>query len=124
MSINNYQELAVAIEQLELKRKRQEEELVEHFHGTMESFKPGNILKSAVGKLGNPAVIGTILKTAGSLGVGILTTKLAGGAAATSSGRGLISSLLKQSAAKTVFSNIDKIKAYGVSAYKNLFGKK
>lgn len=124
MSINNYHELAVAIEQLELKRKRQEEDLVEHFHGTVESFKPGNILKSAVGKLGNPAVIGTILKTAGSLGVGILTTKLAGGAAATSSGRGLISSLLKQSAAKTVFSNIDKIKAYGMSAYKNLFGKK
>lgn len=124
MSINNYQELAVAIEQLELKRKRQEEELVGHFHATVESFKPGNLIKSAVGKLGNPAVIGTILKAAGSLGVGILTTKLAGGAAATSSGRGFISSLLKQSAAKTVFSNIDKIKAYGISAYKNLFGKK
>lgn len=124
MSINNYHELAIAIEQLELKRKRQEEELVEHFHETVESFKPGNLFKSAVGKLGNPAVIGTILKTAGSLGVGILTTKLAGGAAATSGGKGLIGSLLKQSAAKTVFNNIDKIKAYGLSAYKNLFGKK
>ena len=124
MSINNYQELAVAIEQLELKRKRQEEELVEHFHGTVESFKPGNLLKSAVGKLGSPAVIGSILKTAGSLGVGILTSKLAGGTAAASGGKGLIGSLLKQSAAKTVFNNIDKIKAYGISAYKNLFIKK
>jgi hypothetical protein len=124
MSINNYRELVIAIEELEQKRKRQEADLVEHFHGTVDSFKPGNLLKSAVGKIGNPAVIGTILKAAGSLGVGLLTTKLAGGAAATSSGRGLIGSLLKQSAAKTVFSNIDKIKAYGVSAYRNLFGKK
>lgn len=124
MMINNEEELAIAIQQLELKRKRQEKELVEHFHATMDSFKPGNLLKSAVSKVGNPAVIGTILKTAGSLGVGLLTTKLSGGAAATSGGRRLIGSLLKQSAAKTVFNNIDKIKAYGVSAYKNLFGKK
>lgn len=122
--INNEEELAIAIQQLELKRKKQEAELIEHFHGTMDSFKPGNLFKSAVSKIGNPAVIGTILKTAGSLGVGLLTTKLAGGAAATSSGRSVVGSLLKQSAAKTVFSNIDKIKAYGVSAYKNLFGKK
>ena len=122
--IKNEEELALAIQQLELKKKRQETELIEHFHLTVDSFKPGNLLKSAVGKIGNPAVIGTILKTAGSLGVGLLTTKLAGGAAATASGRGFIGSLLKQSAAKTVFSNVDKIKAYGLSAYKNLFGKK
>lgn len=124
MMINNEEELALAIAQLEQKRKVQEKELIEHFHATMDSFKPANLLKSAVSKVGNPAVIGTILKTAGSLGVGFLTTKLAGGAAATSSGRSVLSSLLKQSAAKTVFKNIDKIKAYGVSAYKNLFGKK
>ena len=124
MIINNEEELSLAIQQLELKRKRQEQELIEHFHATVESFKPGNLFKSAVGKIGNPAVIGSILKTAGSLGIGVLTTKLAGGAAATSTGRGLISSLLKQSAAKTVFSNIDKIKAYGLAAYKNIFEKK
>ncbi len=124
MMINNEEELAIAIQQLELKKKRQEEELIDHFHATVDSFKPSNIIKSAVSKVGDPAVIGSILKTAGSLGVGLLTTKLAGGAAATSSGRSLIGSLLKQSAAKTVFKNIDKIKAYGLSAYKNLFGKK
>jgi len=124
MMINNEEELAIAIEQLELKRKRQEKELVEHFHATVDSFKPGNLIRSAVSKVGNPAVISSILKTAGSLGVGLLTTKLAGGAAATASGRSLIGSLLKQSAAKSVFQNIDKIKAYGLSAYKNIFGKK
>ncbi len=124
MMINNEEELALAIQQLELKQKRQEQELVDHFHATIDSFKPGNLVKNAVSKIGNPAVISTILKTAGSLGVGFLTTKLAGGAAATSTGRGLISSLLKQSAAKTVFSNIDKIKAYGLAAYNNIFGKK
>ena len=124
MMINNEEELALAIQQLELKKKRQEAELIAHFHDTVDSFKPGNLIKSAVGKIGNPAVIGSILKTAGSLGVGLLTTKLAGGAAATATGRGFIGSLLKQSAAKTVFSNFDKIKAYGVSAYQNLFGKK
>ena len=124
MSINNEAELDLAIEQLEIKRKRQENELVDHFHGTLDSLKPGNLLKSAVSKVGNPKVIGNILKTAGTLGVGLLTSKLAGGAAATATGRSVIGSLLKQSAAKTVFSNIDKIKAYGLSAYKNIFGKK
>ncbi|MBC7936853.1 MAG: hypothetical protein H7Y86_16010 [Rhizobacter sp.] len=124
MIINNEEELAVAIQQLELKKKRQETELVEHFHATVDSFKPGNLLKSAVSKIGNPAVIGSILKTAGSLGVGLLTTKLTGGAAATASGRSFIGSLLKQSAARTVFSNFDKIKAYGTSAFRNIFGKK
>src|SRR5688572_9285505 len=104
MSINNEEELDIAIQQLELKKKRQEAELIDHFHAIVESFRPGNMIRSAVSKIGNPAVISTILKTAGSLGVGFLTTKLAGGAAATASGRGLIGSLLKQSAAKTVFS--------------------
>lgn len=124
MSINNAAELNIAIQQLELKKKRQEEELTQHFHDTVDSFKPKNMIKSAVSKIGDPGVISTILKTAGSLGVGFLTTKLAGGAAATSSGRSVISSLLKQSAAKSVFSNFDKIKAYGVSTFHNLFGKK
>jgi len=124
MSISNHQELLVAIEQLELKRKRQEDELVDHFHATVESFKPGNLLRSAVSKIGHSEMIGNVLKTAGSLGMGVLTTKLAGGGLAVGGARGLISSVVKQSALKAVFKNFDAIKAYGLSTYKNLFNKK
>lgn len=124
MNINNEKELDAAIEQLEIKRKFQESELTEHFHATVDSFKPGNLIRNAVGKLGSSQVLGGVLKTAGSVGVGLLTTKLAGGALAAGGARGILSSLVKQSAAKAIFKNMDKIKAYGLSAYKNLFAKK
>ena|SRR6218665_2879302 len=124
MMINNAEELDRAIEQLEQKRKMQEKEVVAQFYATKESLKPGNLLRSSLGKLGSSGVIGPVLKTAGSIGVSLLTSKIMGGVTAASGAKNVLGNVLKQSAASTVVNNLDKIKAYGLSIYNNVFGDK
>lgn len=124
MMINNADELDRAIEQLEQKKKVQEKDLIAQFQATKESLKPGNLLKSSLGKLGSSGVIGPVLKTAGTIGVSLLTNKMMGGSAAATGTKNLLGSMLKQSAARTVIKNFDKIKAYGLSVYKNIFESK
>jgi hypothetical protein len=124
MSIKNAQELRVAIEILEIKNKVQQEELARQFHTTLESLKPVNMIKSAIGNIVPSEVLGTVLKTAGTVGVSLLTGKLVGGATAVSSGGKIIGNLLNQTATQTVVNNIDTIKAYGTAIFHNLFVKK
>lgn len=124
MSITNAQDLQAAIARLEAKSKIQEEELKLQFHDTVQSLKPGNMIKSAFSNIPAAAVIGTVLKTAGTLGVGMLTSKIVGGGAAASTGRKLVGSLLNQTASRTVANNMDKVKAYGAAIIHNLISKK
>ena len=124
MRINNRQELKEAIEKLEVQKKLQEQELIIQFHNTAESFKPSNIIKSAIENIAPAGIISSVLKTAGSIGVGLLTNKLVGGAAAGSAGKKIFSSLLSQTASKSVVNNIDTIKAYGTAIIHNLFPQK
>jgi len=124
MSINNAAELEMAIQELELKKTAQEKELVEQFHTTVESFKPGNLIRSSLGKLGKSDFLGPVLKTAGSLGLGLLTNKIMGGAVAAKGAGNVIGSLMRQQAGRAVINNFDKIKAYGAAIYKNMFTKK
>ena len=121
--INNAEELDRAIEELERKRRLQEKDLVEQFKATKESLRPANLIKSSLGKLGSSGVIGPVLKTAGSLGITLLTSRLMGGPPA-SAAKNILGSVLKQSAVKSVVKNFDKIKAYGLSIYQNVFGDK
>jgi hypothetical protein len=69
-------------------------------------------------------VLGTVLKTAGTVGVGLLTSKLTSGTAVASTGKKLFSSLLSQTASHAAVNNVDKIKAYGIAIFNNLFKKK
>jgi hypothetical protein len=124
MIINNSRELEEAIQALEQKKITQEKELVEQFHATVESFKPGNLIRSSLGKLGKSELLGPVLKTAGSLGLGLLTNKLMGGAVVAKGAGNVFSSLLRQQAGRAVINNFDKIKAYGAAIYKNMFTKK
>lgn len=124
MQINNAQELKVAIEKLELRKKIQEEELVAQFHSTIENLKPANLIKSAIGNIQPSAVVGTVLKTAGSIGLGLLSNKLMGGSVAASTGKKILSSLLNRTATETVANNAGTIKAYGRAIIHNLFSKK
>jgi hypothetical protein len=124
MSINNSTELRAAIERLELKKKSEEKELIVHFHETVEYLKPANMIKSAIGKIIPANILGTVLKTAGTVGVGLLTSKIAGGTAVASTGKKLFSSLLSQTASHAAVNNIDKIKAYGIAIFNTLFKKK
>jgi hypothetical protein len=124
MSITNAQDLKNAIARLEAKSKVQEEELKEQFHVTIESLKPGNMIKSAISQIPASAVIGNVLKTAGTLGVGILTSRIAGAGAAAGAGRNILGSVLSETAKRTFANNIDKIKAYGTAVVHNLINKK
>ncbi len=123
MIVTNSKELREAILSLESKKKIQQKELIDQFHVTVESLKPGNLIKSAVSKIMPVDVLETVLKTAGTVGMGLLTTKLMGGAAVASKGKALLGGLLTQSATKTVVNNIDTIKAYGTAIIQNLFSK-
>ncbi|MBC7866399.1 MAG: hypothetical protein H7X88_02590 [Gloeobacteraceae cyanobacterium ES-bin-316] len=124
MGISNTAELRTAIQILESKKQVQQRELVDQFHVTVESLKPGNLIKSAIGNIVPVEVLGGILKTAGTVGVGLLTSKIVGGAAVASKGRGILSGLLSQTATRTVVNNMDTIKAYGTAIIQNLFIKK
>ncbi len=124
MRINNALELRIAIEALEAKRQLQKHELISQFHETADSLKPGNLIKSAMGNIMPSAVLGSVLKTAGTVGVGLLTGKLMGGVAGASTGGKLLSNLLNQTASRTVINNVDTIKAYGTAIIHNLFKSK
>ena len=124
MSITNAQDLKSAIAKLEAKSKEQEEELKQQFHSTLESLKPGNLIRSAVSQIPASAVISNILKTAGTLGVGLLTSRIAGAGAAAGAGRNIVGSLLSETAKRTFANNIYKLKAYGTAILHNLNGKK
>ena len=123
MSISNSHELKQAIKGLELKKEVQEREVIDQFNITVESLKPGNLIRSAVSKIMPVDVFETVVKTAGTVGMGFLTTKLMGGAAVASKGKALLGGLLTQTATKTVVNNIDTIKAYGTAIIQNLFSK-
>jgi hypothetical protein len=123
MSIQNLAELRAAIAKKELQAATEKQELITQFHQTKESLKPKNLVKSAVHKIIPENVLGVVLKAAGTLGVGILTSKLTAGSAAASTGSRLIKTLFSQSASHIALNNMDKIKAYGIAIYKNLFKK-
>jgi len=124
MSINNSADLKAAIARLELQAETEKRELITQFHETKESLKPGNMIKSAVHKIIPENVLGAVLKVAGTLGVGILTSKLTAGSAAASTGTKLIRTLFSQSASHVALNNMDKVKAYGIAIFNNLLRKK
>jgi len=124
MSFNNTAELKAAIQQLEEDKKIQQQELVRHFSATKESLKPGNLIRSAIGSIDGAGILGTAMKTAGTIGASLIAGKIAGGGAAVQGGKGLIGLFLKQTAGKSILNNRDKIKAYGTAIINNLFSKK
>ena len=123
MSISNAHELRQAIQSLEVKKELQQKEMVEQFRVTVQSLKPGNLIRSAVSKIMPVDVFETVVKTAGTVGIGLLTSKMVGGATVASKGKALLGGILAKTATKTVVDNIDTIKAYGTAIVQNLFSK-
>lgn len=124
MSYNNTAELKAAIQRLEEQKNTQQQDLIQHFHATKESLKPGNLIKSAFGSIDGAGVLGTAMKTAGAIGASLIAGKIAGGGAAVQGGRGLMRMLLKHAAGIGLVNNRDKIKAYSTAIYNNIFAKK
>ncbi len=78
--IHKASELKDAILELEAKKIVSEEALKKQFHQTIESFKPGNILKNTVSEVtASPLFKHNILNLALGLGAGYLTKKVAVG---------------------------------------------
>ncbi|MCY7292380.1 MAG: hypothetical protein LH615_09385 [Ferruginibacter sp.] len=124
MDINNVIDLDAAIAEMEKKRVIQEAILKNQYHETLDHYKPKNLIKSAFRNVLEPGETGnTILKTVGGIGAGLLAKNLVFGAGATSFIGKLASNALKVGATNTVINNKDKIPAWGISIYKNLFTK-
>ena len=122
MQIKNVIDLDAAIAAMEKKRVIQEAILKNQYHETIEHYKPKNLIKSAFnGVLHSDKTGSAIIKTVGGLGAGLLAKNLVFGGAATSLLGKLASNALKVGATNTVVNNKDKIVAWGISIYKNLF---
>ena len=123
MQIKNRMELSEAVLQLEARKLMQEELLISQFKTTRESLSPGNLIKEGFQKLTNITDMpGNILKTVAGIGVGLLSKKLFLGRS-NSLVKKLLSGVFEVAVAKSAISHADKIKAYGVSIYHNLFKK-
>lgn len=121
--INNALELKATIDALEKKDTLLQEELTIQYHATANSLTPGNMLKSALHKIIPSNGVGGVLKTAGSLGLGLLGSRLTGGLPLLS-GNNIAGSLAKMIATKSVMKNTGKFSAYGKAIYHNFFKKK
>ena len=124
MKINNSQELEKMIAELEAKQKMQQQELLKQFHVSLESLRPMNLIKSSLGKIASPHLVSSVLKTAGSIGIGLLTNKIGGIGLASSGIKTFMGGVVKQSVTSTLLENIDKIKAYATAIMNNFWGSK
>jgi hypothetical protein len=123
MKINNKQELEARIIEFEKKKVIQESLLVSQFHTTKESLRPKNLIKKAFSNLGTPGTAAhTVLKAASGLGIGILTKQVLG--KSNSLTGKLLNTAVELTAGTGMYKNTDKLKAYGIAIYHNLFKNK
>ena len=124
MSINSKTALRKRILELEQKKADQEEMLKTKFNATKESMKPVNLIKEGFSNFTAADGMGAgILKTAAGIGVGLLTKNILAGSSSSKITKAL-GKVIEIAAANTTIENAGKIKAYGVSIYRNLFRKK
>ena len=123
MQINNKAALDAAITDLEKRKILQGGLLIEQFKVTRQSLRPINLIKDSFSKLMNtPDVLEDVLKTATGIGVGVLSKKIFLGSSP-SILKKLLSGVFEFAVAKSTITNADKIKAFGVAIYNNLFKK-
>ncbi len=119
MKINNYSDLHAAIATLEQQKEVQKDKLTEQFHATIESLKPINLLKTSLNKaVHSPGTVGNIIKSAVSLGVGLLSKKILIGKS-TGVAKKLFGAAIKFGVAGLVSKQSNSIKSGGL----NLLGK-
>ena len=124
MQINNKAALQVAIMELEKRKLLQEELLVAQYKVTRESLTPLNIIKDGFNRLTQmPGIQNGLLKTAAGVGVAFLSKKILIGNSSSLLKKAL-GTVVEFAIARSTISNADKIKAFGISVYNNLFKKK
>ncbi|MFN0082366.1 MAG: hypothetical protein ACKVOM_07570 [Ferruginibacter sp.] len=124
MEIKNAIDLDAAISALEQKRVIQEIILKKQYNDTIDHYRPKNLIKSAFVNILEPGETSNkILKAAGGIGAGLLAKNLVFGSAATSFLGKMAGNALKMGATNAVINHRDKIAAWGISIFKNLFTK-
>ncbi len=124
MEINNSAGLRAAILELEERKIREKNQLVENFHVFTESLTPINLIKSTFNKVKEtPGITGNILKATAGLGVGLLSKKLLIGRSA-GLFKKILGSAIEMGVAGLVAKNSDTIKLSGLRLLKNLIGTK
>ncbi|MCW3090364.1 MAG: hypothetical protein JWP81_1433 [Ferruginibacter sp.] len=124
MDIKNSADLSAAILELEQRKEREKQQLVQNFHGFKESMTPRNLLKSTFTKVKEtPGIKGSILKAALGLGVGLLSKKLIFGKAP-GLVRKVVGSAIEMGLAGLVAKKSDTIKSTGSKLLKTLFRPK
>ncbi|MEO6491098.1 MAG: hypothetical protein ABIO04_14235 [Ferruginibacter sp.] len=121
MKISTKAELEVAIIELEKRKVREQALVVENFKMVRESLKPMNLIKHGFKQITEMPGLGEgLIKTAAGLGIGVISKKLFLGSSP-SFIKKILSGFFELAVAKTTISNADKVKAYGISIYNNLF---
>lgn len=124
MEIKNSADLRAAILELEDRKQREKQQLVENFHVFTESLSPVNLIKSTFNKVKEtPGISGNILKAALGLGVGILSKRLLIGKSGGLVKR-MLGSALEMGVMGVVAKNTDTLQYKAVRLFKNLFGSK
>ncbi|MEP7165607.1 MAG: hypothetical protein ABI741_12980 [Ferruginibacter sp.] len=123
MNISSKAELEQAIIELEKRKLLHESLLIGQFKATRDSLRPMNLIKEGFHNLTHNTDPGTILKTVAGIGAGVLSKKIFVGGSS-SIIKKLLGSAFEVVVAKSTISHADKIKAYGLSIYHNLFKKK
>jgi len=124
MEIKNFEDLKVAIRELEEKELRQKQQLKADFHAYKETLRPINLLKSTIHKVKEtPGITSTVLKATLGLGAGILSKRLFLGK---SPGivRKVVGSAVQMGLAGLVSKKTDAIKQNSGQLIKKLFGSK
>lgn len=123
LSITNSIELEAAIVELEKRQVVQKSILKSQWNDTKESLKPLNILKDAAHRIVDPgSPLGMVLKAAGGISMGFLTQKLLLGKTSSLPAK-ILGTALNLTTTGTVYSNAEKLKAYGLAIYHNLIKK-
>jgi len=124
MEIKNSEDLRAAILELEDRKQREKQQLVENFHAFKESLTPINLLKSTFKKVKEtPGITSTVLKATVGLGVGLLSKRLLLGK---SPGilKKIVGSAIEMGVARFVTKKSDTIKSTGNNFLKNFFRSK
>lgn len=123
MKITNQKELDEAIAQLEKRRDEQYDAVRDRYNKTMKSLQPSHLIQGAFKNLIHTGEGRSgLLKTAAGVGLGILTRQFLWGKSSSVAKRWL-GNALKIGMTKAAVSNSDKLKAYGMALYNNLFRK-
>jgi hypothetical protein len=123
MKIKNSKELEARITELQKRKVIQESLLISQVNTTVDSLKPINLIRNTFSNIREtPEVRNNILKSIAGFGLGMLTKRLFIGKSKSLVSK-MLSTGLELGMAKAAVKQTDKLRAYGIAVYNNIFSK-